>query len=102
MKNHKAWLSMLPKRQFITEKIRGAGGVLETGEEKTRCLALFEQGLRKADMIFLAQAIMISMFLTALLLSVSYFPHILPIIIFAISLMTGLTIEFMCRGDKYE
>lgn len=122
MRNYKAWLSVLQKQWFIAEKNSWglAGDLLETGgvttrgsqgryysEEKTSgekigCLALSGRGLRGTGMLFFTLAIMVSMFLTAQLLSVNYFSHIFPIIVFTVSLMTGFIIEFMCRGDKYE
>ncbi len=126
MRNYKAWLSVLRKQWLIAEKNNWglSGDLLEMGNVMTRTLqgqyyseeeisgkkiehlALFERGLHRGTGMlwyaFFAQAIMISMFLTALLLSVSYFLHIFPIIIFAVSLTAGLIIEFMCRGDKYE
>lgn len=51
---------------------------------------------------YLGFVIVISMVITALLMSVNYFPAAFHIIIFTASLMTGIIIEFMFSGDNYE
>ena len=49
-----------------------------------------------------ALAIIVSMLITALLMSVNYFAVAFQIITFAVSLMAGFIIECMFSGDSYE
>ncbi len=64
--------------------------------------SLLQQSLARRSRNFMINAISVSVLMTAILLFMNTFPAILKLIVFCGSLITGLIIEFMLNGDKYE
>ncbi len=51
---------------------------------------------------YFSQAVVVSMLVTAVLMSLDSFPVAFQVVAFSVSLLAGFIIEFMFSGDKYE